>query len=219
MAEPSDERDDAKKKPRKKHLTLIRSFSLADLITLSNGSAGMGAVLLSMAYVGSADRSLMWGALGLLPLALVFDFADGWVARWRRRSSPFGAALDSLADVVSFGVAPAAIGFALGLDGLLDAFVLIYFVGCGISRLARFNVTADDLMTEEGKVSHFEGTPIPTSVLIVVALAIAFGTNAVHDAMWLGSVEVATLTLHPLVLVYFVSGTAMVSATLKVPKP
>jgi len=217
MTEPSPEPDEVEPK-RKKHLTLIRSFSLADLITLSNGASGMGAVLLCMAYVGSSESVLMWGALGLLPLALVFDIADGWVARWRHRSSPYGADLDSLADVVSFGVAPAAIGFAPGLDGFFDALVLIYFVGCGISRLARFNVTADDLMTDKGKVSHFEGTPIPTSVLLVVVLAIAFGTDAVHDAIWLGSVDLFSLTFHPLVLLYFVSGTAMVSATLKIPK-
>lgn len=206
-------------RPRKKHMTLLRSFSLADFITLSNGASGTGAVLLSMAYVADGERWMMWCALALLPLALVFDVLDGSVARWRKRSSPFGADLDSLADVVSFGVAPAAIAFALGMRGLLDGLVLVYFVGCGISRLARFNVTAEDLMTDAGKVSHFEGTPIPTSVALVLVLAIAFGQGAVGDGLWLGEVALGPVTLHPLVLMYAINGTAMVSATLRIPKP
>ncbi|MCA9608508.1 MAG: CDP-alcohol phosphatidyltransferase family protein [Myxococcales bacterium] len=179
----------------------------------------MGAVLLAMGYVADHERWMMWVALSLLPCALIFDVLDGSVARWRQRSSPFGADLDSLADVVSFGVAPAAIAFALGMRGALDAVVLIYFVGCGISRLARFNVTAEALMTDAGKVSHFEGTPIPTSVALVMILAIAFQLGAVHEDLWLGAVALGPLTFHPLVLMYAASGTAMVSATLKIPKP
>ena len=93
----------------------------------------------------------------------MLDFADGRVARWRHKSSPLGADLDSLADVISFGMAPAALGFAVGLRGALDVAVLLYFVACGISRLARFNVTADALADESGKVKYFEGTPIPTT--------------------------------------------------------
>jgi len=221
MSDPAadaTEETEATSAPRRRPLALIRSFSLADFITLANGASGMGAVLLSMSYMADAEPNLMWAALGLLPLALVFDVLDGTVARWRQRSSPFGADLDSLADVVSFGVAPAAIAFALGMNGLLDALVLIFFVGCGISRLARFNATADALMTNKGKVSHFEGTPIPTSVLLVILLGVAFATGAVGESLWLGSVSVGPTTLHPLVLLYAVSGSLMV-ATVKIPKP
>ena len=68
---------------------------------------------------------------------------DGYVARLNRtRQSVLGADLDSLADVISFGVAPAVLGFTLGLRGGWDMLVLTYFVVCGVSRLARFNVTA-----------------------------------------------------------------------------
>src|SRR5574339_277381 len=79
---------------------------------------------------------------------------NGIVARGRRHS-PFGADLDSLADVVSFGVAPAVLGFTLGLRGGWDALVLTYFVVCGVSRLARFNVTAAALTDAgTGKVRY-----------------------------------------------------------------
>ena len=215
MPEPPTEPD----APRPRRLSLLRELSLADAITLANGAAGVGSVLCSMGYVASGAREGVWGAIGLLPLALVFDVLDGTVARWRRRSSPYGADLDSLADIVSFGVAPAALAFALGMRGLGDGLVLIYFVGCGISRLARFNVTAEALMTDAGKVSHFEGTPIPTSVGLVLLLGVAFAMGAVGDALWLGEVRVGPVALHPLVLLYAASGTAMVSATLKIPKP
>lgn len=211
--------DDDGPSPRKPHFSLIREFSLADLITLANGACGTGAILLCIAYVEDRDATLMWIALALFPVALIADVMDGNVARWRHKSSPFGADLDSLADVVSFGVGPAALAFTLGCRGALDILVLLYFVGCGISRLARFNVTADDLMTDQGKVSHFEGTPIPTSLVLVAVLAVAFWMGAVHDGLWLGQVALGPLTLHPIVLLYAVSGTAMISQTLKVPKP
>jgi CDP-diacylglycerol--serine O-phosphatidyltransferase len=139
------------------------------------------------------------------------------VARWRRRSSLLGADLDSLADVISFGLAPAAIGFAVGLRGALDVAILLYFVGCGISRLARFNATADALSDDSGKVSHFEGTPIPTSVAIVLLLAGLHFVGRLGPDLWLGRWEIAGLVLHPLSLVFAASGSAMIS-TVRVPK-
>lgn len=203
---------------RPKRFSMIRSFALADVITLANGAAGMGAILLSVSYVEAREADAMWAALALIPIALICDVLDGSVARWRRRSSPLGADLDSLADVVSFGVAPAVLAYALGMRGGVDALVLVYFVSCGISRLARFNATAESLMTDEGKVSHFEGTPIPTSLLLVAVLAVAFGTGAVHESLWMGVWAIGPWELHPIVLMYALSGSLMISTT-RIPKP
>ncbi len=214
----ADERAKSENRERR-HFTMLRSFALADFVTLANGAAGMGAILLSIAYAESADARQMWGAIALFPIALVCDVLDGTIARWRRRSSPLGADLDSLADVVSFGVAPAVLGYTLGLRGGWDAAVLIYFVGCGISRLARYNVTASSMTTAKGKVSHYEGTPIPTSLLLVAVLAAAFAQGDVGSAIWLGQLELGPWALHPLVFMYALSGSAMISATLKIPKP
>jgi CDP-diacylglycerol--serine O-phosphatidyltransferase len=219
QTERQDASDERSERPRRRHFALLRQFALADFITLANGASGMGAILLCVSYVEARATDVMWAALALFPVALVCDVLDGSVARWRRRSSPFGADLDSLADVVSFGVAPAVLAYALGMRGGWDAAVLIYFVGCGISRLARFNVTADELMTEKGKVSHFEGTPIPTSLLLVAVLTAAFASGAVHEDLWLGQWRIGPWLFHPLVAIYALSGTAMVSATLKIPKP
>jgi CDP-diacylglycerol--serine O-phosphatidyltransferase len=197
--------------------SMIRSFVLADFLTLLNGACGAASVFALMQYLVSAEHSWLVVAFVLLPLALVFDFADGRVARWRHESSALGADLDSLADVISFGLAPAALGFAVGLRGGLDVALLLYFVACGISRLARFNVTAQGLADASGKVKWFEGTPIPTSVLIVGLIALLDAFDRLGERLWLGSFELAGLTLHPLSLVYFASGSAMIS-TIRIPK-
>ena len=202
---------------RRKRFTMIRSFVPADWLTLGNGFCGSGAVFALMQYLLAGEDRWLILAMALLPVALVFDFADGRVARWRRRTSALGADLDSLADVISFGLAPAALGFAIGLRGELDVAVLLYFVACGISRLARFNATATALADEKGKVKYFEGTPIPTSVGIVVVIAVLFALDRIGPNLWLGRWQIAGLDLHPFAFLYALSGSAMIS-TVRVPK-
>lgn len=208
----------ASPRPKKVPFSMVRTFVLADLITLGNAFCGTGAVLASMSYVEDRDRASIWAALVLLPLALVCDALDGAVARWRRKSSPLGADLDSLADIVSFGVAPAALGFALGLRGGWDSVALCFFVACGISRLARYNVTAAALSDESGKVRYYEGTPIPTSLALVFALGVAFAKGRVDETLWLGAVRLGPFAFHPFSLIYVVNGALMVS-TFRIPKP
>lgn len=196
---------------------MLRTFVFADFLTLGNGVCGAGSVLAAMHFLITAESGWLWLAMGLLPVALVLDFADGRVARWRRRSSPLGADLDSLADVISFGMAPAAVGYAFGLRGGWDVVILLYFVCCGISRLARFNATADALTDDTtGKVKYFEGTPIPTSVFIILLLALLLYLNRMGLNIWLGAWDLGMI-LHPLALVYAISGSLMIS-TIRVPK-
>ncbi len=204
-----------REKPRP--FSLIRSFVAADFLTMGNGFCGSGSILAAMHYLVTAEDRWLVVAMALLPIALVFDYADGRVARWRRKSSFLGADLDSLADVISFGMAPAALGFAVGLRGALDTAILLYFVACGISRLARFNATAAALADETGKVKYFEGTPIPTSVLIVLLLAALHFMGRLEPEIWLGQWSIGGAVLHPLTIVYALSGSAMIS-TIRVPK-
>ncbi len=156
-------------------MSMLRSYTPADALTIGNAACGTIAIFLCLDYIAADNRQFLWTAFFLLPLALVCDVLDGYVARLdRRRQSALGADLDSLADVISFGVAPAVLGFTLGLRGGWDMVILTYFVICGVSRLARFNVTADALADRvTGKVKYFEGTPIPTSILIVALLGVA----------------------------------------------
>jgi CDP-diacylglycerol--serine O-phosphatidyltransferase len=207
--------------PERRHLSMLRSYTAADALTIGNAVCGTITLFLCLDYVATDVRRYLWIAFFLLPLALVLDFFDGFVARKnRRRQSTLGGDLDSLADVISFGVAPAVLGFTLGLRGGWDMVCLAYFVVCGVSRLARFNVTAAALSDAgTGKVKYFEGTPIPTSIVIVGLLAIAFRVGAIDDALWGGQWRSLGATLHPLSLIYVASGSAMISATLRVPKP
>jgi CDP-diacylglycerol--serine O-phosphatidyltransferase len=205
-------------KPARKHFSMIRAFPLADVFTLANAACGV-------AGVGMAMRALATGRIGDLliaaafaPAALLFDVLDGRVARWRRTSSALGRELDSLADVISFGVAPAALAYASGMTGAWDALVLVYFVCCGVSRLARYNVTAEAMSEEAGKVTYFEGTPIPTSVVLVAVLAFAAWQGRTGAALWGGATDLGPWRLHPLVLLFALSGTLMISKTLRIPK-
>jgi CDP-diacylglycerol--serine O-phosphatidyltransferase len=205
----------------RRHFSMLRSYSWADALTIGNAACGTIAIFLCLDYLATGSRRFLWTAFLLLPTALVLDVLDGYVARLdRRRQSVLGADLDSLADVISFGVAPAVLGFTLGLRGGWDMAVLTYFVVCGVSRLARFNVTAEALADRTtGKVGYFEGTPIPTSIVIVGVLCAAMLTGRIDGQLWFGAWQVGPALLHPLSLLYAASGSAMISATLRVPKP
>lgn len=204
---------DVNTKPRRRHFSMIRDFHLADLFTISNGFCGVWAIFEAMKYVRTGEVVHVYKAALLVPLALVFDVLDGRIARWRHQASALGRELDSLADAVSFGVAPAAIAFAVGLDSVLDQIILIYFAACGISRLARYNVTAVEMADESGKVKYFEGTPIPTSVFVLGLLMLAFHYGAFWPVKLLGA------RLDLFVLLFFLSGSLMISKTLHIPKP
>jgi CDP-diacylglycerol--serine O-phosphatidyltransferase len=201
-----------------KPFSMIREFHLADWFTLANAICGTGALFSTMTYLETSDVRHVYFACVLVFAALIFDILDGRIARWRQKASTMGRELDSLADVISFGVAPAIIGYGCGMQGLYDRIVLAYFVACGVSRLARYNVTADALSEGTGKVKYFEGTPIPTSILLVLLMALAAWFGAVRENLWFGEVNLAGFKLHPLVLIFALSGSLMISR-LRIPKP
>ena len=201
-----------------KHFSMIRSFHLADFLTLGNAACGVAAVFLAMLYMASGTRAHFLIAAAMAPAAFIFDVLDGRVARSRQTHSALGRELDSLADVISFGVAPAALAFAAGLHGGWDAVALVYFVCCGVSRLARYNVTAEALSEGAAKVPYFEGTPIPTSVVLTGVLAFAAWQNRLGPHLYGGVWTIGPWELHPLVLLFVLSGTLMISKTLRIPK-
>ena len=201
-----------------KHFSMIRGFHLADFFTLANAACGALMVFFAAATLGTGSKALFFTAAALAPTALLFDVLDGRVARWRHQSSPLGRELDSLADVISFGIGPAALGFAAGLQGGWDLVALSYFVCCGVSRLARYNVTAESLSAGSDKVRYFEGTPIPTSVVLVAVLAVAAWQDRIGDDLWFGAWDIGPWTLHPLALLFVLSGSLMISKTLHIPK-
>ena len=205
--------DNTKPKP----FSMIREFHLADWFTLANAFCGVGALFAVMTFLQTGDTRHISFACGLIPAALVFDVLDGRIARWRQASSELGRELDSLADVISFGVAPAAIAYGCGMQGMYDRIVLVFFVVCGVSRLARYNLTATKLSEGSDKVKYFEGTPIPTSLLLVVVLGVAAAQGSIGSHLWLGVIELGGFRFHPLVLLFAVSGSLMISR-IRIPK-
>jgi CDP-diacylglycerol---serine O-phosphatidyltransferase len=203
---------------RPQHFSMIRGFHLADFLTLGNAACGVAGVFLAMLYVATQAPTYFFAAAAMAPAAFIFDVLDGRVARWRQTHSALGRELDSLADVISFGVAPAALAFAAGMRGGWDAVVLVYFVCCGVSRLARYNVTAEALSEGSAKVAYFEGTPIPTSVVLTAVLAYAAWEQRLGVHLYGGVWTVGPWQLHPLVLLFGLSGTLMISKTLRIPK-
>jgi CDP-diacylglycerol--serine O-phosphatidyltransferase len=200
-----------------KPFSMIREFHLADWFTLGNAVCGTAALFSTISFVQTGTVRHLYFAGALVFAALIFDVLDGRVARWRQSQSAMGRELDSLADIISFGITPAMIGYSCGMEGLFDRIILGYFVACGVSRLARYNVTAEELSGGSGKVKYFEGTPIPTSFVVVCVLMFAGYAGAIGDHLWWGGITVMSHVLHPLTLIYGLSGSLMISR-LHIPK-
>ena len=144
----------------------IRLFTIPNLLTLANLLCGAVATVAALAW-GSLTL-----AFALIVLAAVFDFFDGFVARLLHQDSPIGLQLDSLADDISFGLAPAAVMYALygtmhghWLPGGAVALVVFLYAAFGALRLARFNV-------DDTQRSEFLGLPIPAAAMLCASLGL-----------------------------------------------
>lgn len=200
---------------------MLRQLQAADFITALNCFCGFNSVISSVRYSASdfTANHYAYRAMFFTFLGCFFDVFDGRVARWMNQSSLVGKELDSLADLVSFGVAPATVGFTMGLNSTADVLVLSFFVLCGLLRLARFNVTAAFLSKGHDKVSHFEGLPIPSSLFLVFIMAIALYTDNTHDGLPGGAwFQGSVIEVHPAAFLFFLSGCSMISKSLKIPK-
>ena len=137
-------------------------YIVPNLFTTGNLFCGLYAIL---AVFGA---NYMKAAVAIL-VALIFDMLDGSSARWTKTTSQFGVEYDSLADLVSFGVAPGVLIYAWALSGygFLGEAVAFAFVGCGALRLARYNV-----MTGTTDNRYFQGLPIPAAASILASLVL-----------------------------------------------
>ncbi len=136
-----------------------------------------------------------WARLGMACIFILFsgllDFFDGFVARWLKVSSPIGAELDSLADVVSFGVLPGFLMFQLMHQVTDNAFLLIlsaFLPLCGAYRLAKFNVDPDQSET-------FKGLAIPSMALFIVGLCYQLTVNLEVNKQWFTPQILSVITL------------------------
>lgn len=200
-----------------------------------NGVCGTLSILLSARYLlqssnlprplsEEATRTL-YTAIILPMLGFGFDALDGKVARWMGGGSMLGQEMDSLADLISFGVAPATLAYVMGLRTPLDVICLLLFVSCGLARLARFNATVALIPADaSGKSKYFEGIPIPSSLFLdaMMAYFVHSGHFAMgaHGDLPFGTIELLAgnkgSTVHVLSLIFAAWAAAMVSKTLRV---
>ncbi len=146
-------------------------FILPNLFTLASVFCGFFAITLCAADRPSID--LLYQAALAITFAFFFDLADGRVARLTRTQSNLGMELDSLADVISFGVAPALLVYKWGLQNIRVAGVFISFLYCAAAalRLARFNVLSLERGSEKPS-KYILGLPVPAAASILVALVV-----------------------------------------------
>ncbi|NUO53868.1 MAG: CDP-diacylglycerol--serine O-phosphatidyltransferase [Polyangiaceae bacterium] len=180
------------KRPQRRRLNLRKTlFILPNLVTLSAVFCGFDSIRLSAAATEEDD---LYRAALLIVFAMFFDMLDGRVARMTKTQSAFGLQMDSLADVISFGVAPAVLVYSwtlkrFGVLGLLASFL---YVAAATVRLARFNVLT---MGEDGAPAkpskYFLGLPSPGAAGILVSIVVA--NHAVEGAI--GAAEYATVIL------------------------
>jgi CDP-diacylglycerol--serine O-phosphatidyltransferase len=137
-------------------------YLIPNLLTTGNLFSGLFSIL------GVFNANYLAAAIAIL-VALIFDMLDGKSARWTNSTSPFGVEYDSLADLVSFGVAPGLLiySWALSEHGMFGSAVMFAFVACGALRLARYNVMSG---TTDSK--FFTGLPIPAAASVVATLVI-----------------------------------------------
>lgn len=146
-------------------------FVLPNLFTVTSIFCGFYSLTLS---TGDATPAHLNQAALAIFFAIFFDGFDGRVARLTKTQSQFGVELDSLADVISFGVAPAMLVYKWALVplGFVGVFVAFLFAACGALRLARFNVIAQQ-STHGGASRFFVGLPIPLAAGVVISMVIA----------------------------------------------
>jgi len=140
-------------------------FVLPNLFTISSIFCGLYAIMQAM---GDGPARFQRAAVAIV-FAIIFDSLDGRVARLTKTQSDFGVQLDSLADMISFGVAPGILmwQWALSSYGWLGTFVAFGYITCGALRLARFNVLAAN---QSSPSKHFVGLPIPMAAAALVSL-------------------------------------------------
>lgn len=142
----------------------VHIYVLPNLLTIMNMFFGFFAIIYSI------NGNFIWASYAIV-VAAVFDQLDGRVARMANATSKFGAELDSLCDLVSFGMAPGLLLFLWSLEpfGRLGWLASFFFVACGALRLARFNVQSGSV-----EKAYFQGLPIPMAAGIVASSVLAF---------------------------------------------
>jgi CDP-diacylglycerol--serine O-phosphatidyltransferase len=174
-------------------------YVLPSLFTAGNIAAGYYAITQSI-QGSAADPSYFDRAALAIGFAVLFDGVDGMIARLTNTASDFGRELDSLADVITFGVAPSLLAYIWGFRMLpvadylhlrdrithLGVFVCFLFLICGASRLARFNISVNPQPRNPGRPGkkYFVGMPIPAGAGVLASVVHFENGSPISDARW-----------------------------------
>lgn len=204
-----------------RHLSLMRNLHMADFITLLNGFSGFYSIISCLRYALTGQTHYVQRAHFFICLGLFFDFFDGRVARLRNKSSLMGQELDSLADLISFSVSPAIIAFAIGFRSTVDVLMLSFWVLCGLLRLARFNVSTNNIPKDsDGKLKYFEGLPVPLNLVWVAFMATLVYKGKILDDLPGGLIFAgSSVEFHSIALFFLLQGSGEISKNLHIPKP
>ncbi|KAM9902846.1 hypothetical protein OXX69_008151 [Metschnikowia pulcherrima] len=204
-----------------RHFSLVRNLHMADFITLLNGFSGFYSIISCLRFALTGQFHYIQRAHFFICLGLFADFFDGRVARLRNKSSLMGQELDSLADLISFSVSPAIIAFSIGFRSTVDVLILSYWILCGLLRLARFNISTNNIPKDShGKSQYFEGLPVPSNLSWVAVMSVLVYKNKILDKLPFGLLlEGTVLEFHVISLAFILQGSAEISKSLKIPKP
>lgn len=205
----------------RRHFSLVRNLHMADFITLLNGFSGFYSIISCMRYALTGQTHYVQRAHFFICLGLFFDFFDGRVARLRNKASLMGQELDSLADLISFSVSPGIIAFSIGFRSTVDVLLLSFWVLCGLTRLARFNISTNNIPKDStGKLQYFEGLPVPSNLVWVVFMSALVYTGRILDKLPGGKLfEGSFAEFHIVALGFALQGCAEISKSLRIPKP
>ena len=201
-------RDQAIAKPNAQRGLRRGMYLLPSLFTVGNIAAGYFAITQTIAAIGSngnARLHLDWAAIAIL-FAIPFDSLDGRIARMTNTTSEFGRELDSLADAITFGVAPSLLAYIWGFHFLPEsinpqlhkdllhagAFICFLYLIGGVSRLARFNISHDAQPRNPGRPGrkYFVGMPIPAAAGLLAA-TVHFCSAYPVQAWWIAIIWLA----------------------------
>lgn len=201
--------------------SLLRHLKLADYVTLLNAVFGFLSVVYSLKFSISEESQFIHVAFFCIIVGLVGDCIDGRLSRWKTTNSLLGREMNSLADLVSFAIAPATIAFSIGFHTNLDIICLAFYVVCVLARLARLNLTISYLAKDmkENNFGYFEGIPAPSSLFLILLMYFLVLKGKIFDFIPFGLYfDPFIFEIHPFILIFVFMGCGMISKRLRMPK-
>ncbi|MGR9086585.1 MAG: CDP-diacylglycerol--serine O-phosphatidyltransferase [Gammaproteobacteria bacterium] len=160
-------------------MNILKLLKIADLFTMANLFCGILSIIMSMEERFDLSASLLF-------LAVIFDVLDGKIAGFLNQKNLFGKQIDSMSDLVSFGIAPMLLYYSINTPGVYVSMVLLLFIACGMLRLARYNIS---------EAPGFEGVPITVNGILFPILFLIYSHFPESLIFWPAVILVQSLLM------------------------